>query len=170
MIARLIDPPPRLLATLLLAFGIAASPVGAPRAEAAEVTGFMSGANPDPLWGVGFGGSLGITLFNLVGLEFEGAWQGGQTAASDMWIASGKAYVGPTIGRLVPYVGLSTGLYRQGLSGQSDTGNISTVFAGLKFKLPVGVVIRGEYQWVSLPEDAMIVMDNRYFVGVGLSF
>lgn len=157
-------------AWLLTALAIVAFPLSAPRAEAAEAMAFMSGANPDPLWGVGFGGSLGITLFNLVGLEFEGAWQGGQTAASDMWIASGKAYIGPTIGRLVPYAGLSTGLYRQGLSGRSDTGNISTVFAGLKFKLPVGVVLRGEYQWVSLPEEAIIEMDNRYFVGVGLSF
>src|SRR5574339_590874 len=72
---------------------------GARDARAAEVAAFLSGARPSELWGSGVGGTLGITLFNIVGLEFEGAWQGGQTAASDMWSASGRAYVGPQFKR-----------------------------------------------------------------------
>jgi hemolysin activation/secretion protein len=130
----------------------------------------MSGAKPGELWGTGFGGSFGITLFNLVGLEFEGAWQGGQTAASDMWTASGRIYVGPTIQRFVPYAGISTGAYRQSLRSLSDTGTMGSVFAGLKFKLPLGVVLKAEYQWVHLPEEALVKMDDRYLVGAGLSF
>ena len=36
------------------------------------------------------------------------------------------------------------------------------MFAGLKFKFPLGVIVKGEYQWVHLPEDAVIKMDNKY--------
>jgi hypothetical protein len=152
-----------LVACCLLAFsGRSAHP--------AELTGFVSGGKPDELWGTGFGGSFGITLSNLVGLEFEGAWQGGQTAASDMWTASGRIYVGPTIQRFVPYAGISTGAYRQSLRSTSDTGTMSSVFAGLKFKLPMGLVLKAEYQWVHLPEEALVKMDDRYLVGAGLSF
>jgi len=152
---------------LALAF---AGPTAAAPAQAAEIAAFVSGANPDPLWGTGFGGSLGLTLFNIVGLEGEVAWQGGQTAASEMWSGSGRAYIGPSIGRFVPYAGISTGVYRQSLAGVSDTGTFSGVFVGAKFKLPLGVVIKAEYQWVHMPEDAVIAMEDRYFVGAGLSF
>jgi hypothetical protein len=150
----------------LAALGLLAS---AP-ARAAEITAFISGASPDPLWGTGFGGSLGLTLLNVVGLEGEGAWQGGQTAASDMWSLSGRAYIGPSIGRFVPFAGIATGVYRQSLRGVSDTGVNSGFFVGLKFKFPLGVVVKGEYQWVHMPEDALIQLDNRYYFGAGLTF
>jgi hypothetical protein len=144
--------------------------LGARDARAAEVSAFLSGAKPYEAWGSGFGGTLGITLFNLVGLEFEGAWQGGQTAASDMWSASGRAYVGPQFKRFVPYLGLSTGLYRQALGSTTDTGSTRGVIAGLKFRLPLAIFVRAEYQWVALPEEALVKMDDKYLLGVGLSF
>jgi hypothetical protein len=152
-----------LLAVVLLAFGARISP-------AAELSGYISGANPNELWGTGFGGAFGITLFNLVGLEAEGAWQGGQTAASDMWSGSGRVYVGPTFQRFVPYLGISTGIYRQSLRSTSDTGSLRGVFLGLKFKLPMGVLLKAEYQRIHLPDDALVPMDNKYFIGAGLSF
>jgi Outer membrane protein beta-barrel domain len=165
-------PPPRrwrrLCETALLALVILAC--GSRQTPAAELSGYISGANPNELWGTGFGGSFGITLFNLVGLEAEGAWQGGQTAASDMWSGSGRVYVGPTFQRFVPYLGLSTGIYRQSLRSASDTGSMSSVFLGLKFKLPMGLVLKAEYQRIHLPDDALIPMDNKYLVGAGLSF
>ena len=144
--------------------------LGASEARAAEIAAFLSGAEPTELWGSGVGGTIGITLFNLVGLEFEGAWQGGQTAAADMWSGSGRVYLGPQFKRFVPYLGLSTGIFRQSLGERSDTGSTSGVFAGLKLKLPLGLVARGEYQWVHLPDDALVKMDNKYLVGVGLTF
>jgi hypothetical protein len=144
--------------------------VGARSSSAAELTGFISGAKPGELWGSGAGGAFGITLFNLVGLEFEGAWQGGQTAASDMWTASGRVYLGPTFQRFVPYVGISTGLYRQSLRSTSDTGAARGVFLGLKFKLPMGLVLKAEYQRIHLPDDALVQMDGKYLIGAGLSF
>lgn len=141
-----------------------------PPARAAELAAFVSGASPSELWGSGYGGSLGITLFTVLGLELEGAKQGGQTAASDMWSVSGRAYVSPTLGRLVPYVGLSTGFYRQSLGTRHDTGSLSGVFVGLKVKFPLGVLVKAEYQRVRLPDEALIKMDGRYLGGVGFSF
>src|SRR5262249_33164735 len=44
-------------------------------AEAADLGVFVSGADPSAFWSHGFGGYLGITLFNIVGLEIEGAKQ-----------------------------------------------------------------------------------------------
>jgi hypothetical protein len=143
---------------------------GARPSAAAELTGYVSGANPTELWGTGYGGTFGITLFNLVGLEFEGAWQGGQTAASDMWSGSGRVYVGPTFQRFVPYAGLSTGVFRQSLNSTSDTGSMRGVFLGLKFKLPLGVIVKAEYQWNHLPDDALIKLDSKYLIGAGISF
>ncbi len=154
--------------TALLALGLLA--LGAREGRSAELSGFLSGANPNELWGTGLGGAFGITLFNLVGLEFEGAWQGGQTASSAMWSASGRVYVGPTFQRFVPYVGISTGIYRQSLRSDSDTGSLRGVFGGLKLKLPVGVVLKAEYQRIHLPDDALVPLDNKYLVGAGLSF
>ena len=158
----------RLAARVLLVLGLVG--LGAGHARAAEVAAFLSGAKPGELWGSGAGGTLGITLFNIVGLEFEGAWQGGQTAASDMWSASGRAYVGPQFKRFVPYLGLSTGVYRQSLRSTSDTGSARGVIAGLKFRLPLAIFVKAEYQWVHLPDDALVKMDNKYVLGAGLSF
>ncbi len=158
----------RLGETALVAFGLLVC--GARSTPAAELSGYLSGAKPTELWGGGVGGCFGITLFNLVGLEFEGSWQGGQTAASDMWTGSGRIYVGPSIQRFVPYVGISTGAYRQSLRSVSDTGTMSGVFAGLKFKLPMGLILKGEYQWVHLPDEALVKMDEKYLIGAGLSF
>jgi hypothetical protein len=137
---------------------------------AAEFSAYISGAKPTELWGTGFGGCFGITLLNLVGLEFEGAWQGGQTAASDMWSGSGRVYIGPTFQRFVPYLGISTGLYRQSLRSTSDTGSTRSVFLGLKFKMPLGVILKAEYQRIHMPDDALVAVDAKYLVGAGISF
>jgi hypothetical protein len=150
--------------------GLAVLASSARQAPAAELSAHISGAKPTELWGTGFGGSFGITLFNLVGLEFEGAWQGGQTAASDMWSGSGRVYVGPTFQRFVPYLGISTGIYRQSRNATSDTGSLRGVFTGLKFKLPMGVILKAEYQRIHLPDDALVKLDGKYLLGAGLSF
>ena len=150
--------------------GLALFACGARSAPGAELSAFVSGANPNELWGTGLGGAFGITLFNIVGLEFEGSWQGGQTAASEMWSGSGRVYVGPTFQRFVPYIGISTGLYRQSLRSTSDTGSMHGVFGGLKLKLPMGVILKAEYQRISLPDDALVPMDSKYLIGAGLSF
>jgi hypothetical protein len=154
----------RVLLLAALAF-VAAGP-----APAAEITAFISGAGPGEAWSTGYGGMLTITLFNIVGAEVEGAWQGGSLPDTSLFTLSGKAYLGPSIGSFVPYVGLGAGGYRESYPAGSDTGTVGSVFVGAKLKFPFGLVIRGEYQWISLPMAAPIGLDSRYFVGAGLGF
>jgi hypothetical protein len=167
LLPKLTRRPGRVLGPLLLA-ALALLPSSA---SAAEITGFISGAQPSSSWGTGWGGMLTISLFTIVHLEIEGAHQSGSSELTDtsMLTIAGKAYFGPPIGRLVPYVGLGGGAYRESLPARTDDGTLGLVFAGAKLKFPFGLVIRGEYQWVSLPEAAPIKLDHRYFFALGLS-
>jgi hypothetical protein len=139
-------------------------------AEPAEIGAFFSGADPGELWGGGWGGNLTITLFNLVGGELEGVWQGGEAPSTSLLTLSAKAYLGPQFGRFVPYGGIGAGVYRESLPGNSDTGTLGMIFLGVRLKFPFGLVVRGEFQWVDLPMAAPIDLDHRYHVGLGLSF
>jgi hypothetical protein len=153
-------------ALLVAALLLACRPGGA-----AELAAFVSGATPGPNWsGGGFGVSLTITLLNLVGLELEGARQGGVATDSSMLSASGRAFLAPPIGRFVPYGGLAVGAYKQTLGSHDQWGTVSGVFVGARIKLPLGLLIKGEYEWVNLPNDALMKMDGRYYGGVGISF
>jgi hypothetical protein len=139
-------------------------------ASPAEISAFMTGGRPGEVWKTGYGGMLTITLFNFVGGELEGAYQGSQLAETSVVSGAAKAYLGPSIGRFVPYAGLGAGAYRESLPGRSDQGTYALVFVGAKLKFPFGLVIRGEYQWLDLPEEVLLPLDNRYLFAVGLSF
>ena len=151
-----------LLAGLLLGSVQTASP--------AELTVFASGASPGETWSTGYGGMLTITLFNLVSGDLEGAWQGSDLPSTSLFSLSAKAYVGPQFGRFVPYGGLGVGVYRESVLNDSDTGTLGLFFLGLKLKFPLGLVIRGEYQFVNLPMPAPLDLDKRYILGLGLTF
>lgn len=155
---------------LVALFVTAALAGGARPASPAEVSVLLSGADPGEAWKTGYGGALTITLFNIVGGEIEGIWQGGELSDTSLFSLSAKAYLGPSFGRLVPYLGIGAGVYRQSVLAGSDTGTLGLVFAGARLKFPIGVVIRAEYQWVDLPLAAPVDLDHRYFVGLGLSF
>jgi hypothetical protein len=139
-------------------------------ASGAEITAFATGASPGDVWGTGYGGMLTITLFSLVHGELEGCWQGSDVPETSVSSGAAKAYLGPTIGAFVPYAGLGVGVYRESLPGKSDQGTSAMVFAGAKLKFPFGLVVRGEYQWLTLPDEVLLPLDNRYLVAVGLSF
>jgi len=139
-------------------------------AKAADIGVFVSGADPSAFWSHGFGGYLGITLFNVVGLEIEGAKQNGEVADSSMFSLSGRAFLAPSFGRLVPYGGLSFGGFRESLGDQDDWKRRTSVFVGAKLKFPLGLTFRGEYEWVDVSNDSLIPMDHRYYGGVGFSF
>ena len=139
-------------------------------ARPAELAVFVSGAHEGTDWGGGVGGSFTFVLLNLVGLEVEGARQAGDIPDSSMVSVSGRAFLGPSIGRFVLYGGLSVGVYRQTLGPLDDWGTASGAFLGLKLKLPLGVVVKTEYQRVSLPDAALIPMKARYSLGAGISF
>jgi hypothetical protein len=142
----------------------------ATESRAAEITAFATGAEPGATWKTGYGGMLTITLFNFVGGELEGAYQGSDFADTSIASGAAKAYLGPSIGRFVPYAGLGAGAYRESLPGRSDQGTYGLVFAGAKLKFPFGLVVRGEYQWITMPSDVLVPLDNRYLFAAGLSF
>jgi len=142
----------------------------APSVDAAEISAFATGGKPGETWSTGYGGMLTITLFNIVHGEVEGAWQGSAFADTSIVTGMAKAYVGPSIGRFVPYAGLGAGVYRESLPGKTDQGTSGLVFAGAKLKFPFGLVLRAEYQWMTLPEEVLLPLDNRYLFAVGLSF
>lgn len=155
----------------LVGFLLAGLLIGSVRTSSpAELTVFVSGASPGETWGAGYGGMLTITLFNLVSGDLEGAWQGGDLPSTSLFSLSAKAYIGPQFGRFVPYGGIGVGVYRESVLNDSDTGTLGLGFLGLKLKFPLGLVIRGEYQWVNLPMPAPLDLDKRYILGLGLSF
>jgi hypothetical protein len=139
-------------------------------ASAAEITAFFTGGKPSETWNTGYGGMLTITLFNIVHGEIEGAWQGSPLPETSIVSGAAKAYIGPSIGRFVPYAGLGAGVYRESLPGKSDQGTSGLVFVGAKLKFPFGLVVRAEYQWISVPAEVLLPLDNRYLFGAGLSF
>jgi hypothetical protein len=155
-----------LLAFLLLAL----LSLPARSADAAEISAFAVGGKPGESWGTGYGGMLTISLFNVVHGDVEGAWQGSDIVDTSIVTAAAKAYIGPSIGRLVPYVGLGAGVYRESLPGKTDQGTSGLLFAGAKLKFPFGLVLRAEYQWLTLPDEVLLPLDNRYLFAVGLSF
>lgn len=162
---------PKILARrlpLLLLLAALFSP--ARSADAAEISAFAVGASPGETWGTGYGGMLTITLFNIVHGDVEGAWQGSDLPETSIVSGAAKAYLGPSIGRLVPYAGLGVGVYRQSLPAKSDQGSYGLLFAGAKLKFPFGLVLRGEYQWLDMPDEVTLAFDNRYLFAVGLSF
>ena len=158
----------RAVLPVLALAALALSP--APAASAAEITAFATGGRPGELWTTGYGGMLTITLFNIVNGEIEGAHQGSELPGTSLSTLAAKAYVGPSIGRLVPYAGLGAGVYLESLPGDDDPGTTGLVFVGAKLKFPFGLVLRAEYQWVSMPDLAPVQLDHRYLFAAGLSF
>ena len=155
------------LAALVLSLALLAPAPG----RAAEIAVQVGTASPTANWGTSWGGTLTISMFNIVYGEIEGAHVGadGETGPT-FYTGAAKAYIGPTIGRLVPYGGIGVGVYHESLPVGSDEGTTGLVFGGLKLKFPMGLVLRGEYQWVSLPDAAPVKLEHRYFFAVGLSF
>ena len=159
----------RSVTALALALGaLAVAP--ARQARAAEISVLVGGGSPSEPWGTLWGGMLTITLFNIVHGDVEGARQGGALEGTSLYTASAKAYLGPTFGRIVPYAGIGAGVYHQSLPVEDDQGTTGLLFVGAKLKFPMGLVLRGEYQWVDMPDAAPLPLDNRYFFAVGLSF
>ncbi len=154
------------LALALAAF--AAAP--AREARAAEISVLVGTGSPTANWGTLWGGVLTITLFNIAHGEVEGARLGGAFEGTSLYTASAKAYLGPTFGRFVPYGGIGAGVYHQSLPIDDDQGTTGLLFVGVKLKFPMGLVLRGEYQWVDMPDAAPVALDNRYFFAVGLAF
>ena len=101
-------------------------------------------------WGTSWGGSLTISLFNFVLRRDRGRLPGPRSRrarASTRWPP--RPTSARAIGRLVPYGGIGAGVYHENMPVDDDQGTTGLVFAGAKLKFPFGLVLRGEYQWVT---------------------
>ncbi len=152
----------RALAALVLVAGCARS------ASPAELSVFVSFGLPSADWGRGYGGVFTISLFNLVHGEVEGARQAGDLAGTGLLSLSAKVYAGPTVGRFVPFIGIGVGVYDETRPGPDDQGTLGLFFVGSKLKLPLGVVLRAELDWISLPPAAPVKLSGRFLIGVGI--
>jgi hypothetical protein len=140
-------------------------------AHAAEVTGFLSLATPGDKWAGGGGGAFAIGLFHVTSFEAEGAYMPGEKAGEKMRSLTGSAFLAPSLGKLVPFVGLGVGVARQeNASRTSDDSVIHTFALGAKFHIAPLILIKAEYRKISLPDDALIPLDKRYSLGAGISF
>jgi hypothetical protein len=152
----------RIVAVLVLALGAARS------ASPAELSVFVSGGLPTADWGPGYGGVFTITLFNLVHGEVEGARQSSALPDTSLLSLSAKVYAGPSIGRFVPFIGLGVGVYDETRPGADSQGTLGLFFVGTKLKLPLGVVLRAEFDWSNLAAAAPVKLDGRFLFGVGI--
>lgn len=141
------------------------------KAYAAEVTGFLSLATPGDKWAGGGGGAFAIGFFHVVSFEAEGAYMPGERAGEKMRSLTGSAFLAPSLGKLVPYVGLGVGVARQeNASRKTDDSVIRSFALGAKYHIAPLVLIKAEYRKLSLPDDTLIPFDNRYSLGAGISF
>ena len=113
---------------------------------------------PGQLWGGGYGGMLTITLLQPGPRRRRDRLAGRRCPDTHVLLVAGKVYVGPSIGRLVPYAGLGAGYYAEGKPVTTQAGSFGEVFVGAKIKLPLGLLVRGEVQWLSLS----IPLDDRF--------
>jgi hypothetical protein len=139
-------------------------------ARAAEITAFLSKATPDDDWASGVGGAFSIGLLSIVHFEGEICRQSAEIEGAQMYSLTGSVLLAPPTGKVVPYGGLGIGGFRQEFGERSDTGSLTALVLGLKFK-PVGLlVLKGEYRRLGLSGDPIFPMDNRFSVGAGLAF
>lgn len=138
--------------------------------RAADISAFIATAEPGERWGGGFGAAFGITFFQILHLEAEGAHISGELTEQSHDSLMGSAMIAPSFGRLVPYAGVGVGGYWQKYPGRDDdTGLERNFVAGLKVKLGL-VFLKGEYRHISLPEERLIDYEHRFSVGAGISF
>jgi hypothetical protein len=143
--------------------------LGSSTARAAELTAFLAVAKPGERWAGGAGGAFGVTFFKLVHFEAEVAHLPGEILDQGQWSAVGSALLAPAFGRIVPYAGLGVGGYRQTDRGQSDNGVVRNLVLGVKLNFGL-VLVKGEYRKITLPEEALLPMTDRFSVGAGISF
>jgi hypothetical protein len=141
------------------------------KAQAVELTGFLSLATPGDKWAGGGGGTFAIGFFHVASFEVEGAYMPGESTGVKMRSLTGSAFLAPSLGKLVPYVGLGVGVARQeNASRETDDFAIHTFALGAKYHIAPLILIKAEYRKISLPDDAVIPFDNRYSLGAGISF
>ncbi len=142
-----------------------------PPAAAMDLTAFVAAGGPQATWGQGYGGSLGARLLGLVTLEGEAMRLPVEAAtpSGSVTAFTASVLISPPLDLIVPYGGLGVGLYRQSFRNVSDTGRLSALVLGIRAKLGPAFA-RAEFRSYTLPEDALLPLEKRYSLGVGITF
>jgi hypothetical protein len=158
------------LRIIAAAAAIGAAFAGLPsKAAAGDVTLGYIGANPDEFWSGGYAIDLDIGFFNITSFEAEYAHQGGETEDSKVDSFMASAFLTLPAGRLKPYGGLGFGVFREEIGPLSDTSTHGAFILGAKLSLGL-LVVKSDYRWIHLPDDALIPYDGRWQVAAGIHF
>jgi opacity protein-like surface antigen len=139
-------------------------------ARAGDISLSLVSARPGEIWSTGFGAAFGIGFFKIVMFEAEFAKVPGELENNEALMLTGSVMVGPSFGHFVPYVGLGWGGAHLETAVDSETSHFSALIVGAKVKLPPLFFLKGEYRKISLPTEALLPMDSRVSLGVGVSF
>lgn len=138
-------------------------------ASAGDAVAFVSHATPTALWRRGYGAAASSDILGIVELQGELARQPGEALETWTTTFTASALVAPPLPFVTPYGGLGVGLYRQQVSGVAENGTLRALILGVKVKLGIAVA-KAEYRRISLAAEAILPLENRVSLGVGLSF
>jgi Outer membrane protein beta-barrel domain len=139
-------------------------------APAGDLTVFIARPSPNEIWDTGFGAALGASLLGVISLEGEAARLTGEAADASMTSFTLAGLLSPPVGRLIPYGGVGAGFYRQSLVDDSQNEFFTAFILGVKLELGNAFVVKGEYRIMELPDQALIPLDNRLSLGMGIKF
>jgi hypothetical protein len=145
-------------------------PLFAPAARAAEVSAFLALATPGDKWAGGGGAAFAIGFFHVLSFEAEGAYMPGELQGQKLLSLTGSAFIAPSFGKLTPFAGVGRGIAREETPLLRDNSSIHTFSLGAKLHVAPLILIKAEYRRITLPDDALLPMDNRYSLGAGISF
>lgn len=157
--------------SLIACLGAVASLAGASQGRAGDLTVFLGEPRPGDAWGRAYGVSLTSSLVPVLGFEGEASRISGSSLDTSMTAFTGSAVLSPPMAFVTPYGGAGIGVFRQTLPGGiEDTGRLTAIFGGLKFKTASILVLKAEYRRLSLSGNPPIKVDGRFSVGAGVSF
>jgi hypothetical protein len=139
-------------------------------ARALEAVVFLSGASPEIVWNRGYGATVGFGFLKLAAFEVEVARQPGAALDSGMISLTGAALFAPSFGPFVPFIGIGAGFQREENAVTSDYGTHSAFIVGGKIKLAGILVLRAEWRKLGLAGTPLLVFDDRFSGGIGVSF
>lgn len=153
-----------LLAVLGVALGAVARPVAA-----GDLTLGYTSASPGEVWSGGYAVALGIGFFSSATLEAEYGHQGADVMDTKVDTFTASALLVLPTGRLQPYGGLGIGIFREAIASDSDTGTHRAFIVGAKLTLGL-LVLRSDYRWIHVPDDALLPFDRRFLIAGGIHF
>ncbi len=153
-----------LIALLALAVGALTRPAGA-----GDLTLGYTSASPGEVWAGGYSVALGIGFLSAASFEAEYGHQGAETMDSKVDTFTASALLILPTGRLQPYGGLGVGIFREAIASDSDTGTHRAFIIGAKLTLGL-LVVKSDYRWIHVPDDALLPFDRRFQIAGGIHF